>query len=51
MGIVLSEVPDIPLLSIYTKDVPPFHKDNYLHNIYISQKTLNNLDVPQLENG
>jgi hypothetical protein len=55
LGIVLPQDPVVPLLGIYPKDAPPYHKDTcstmFLAILLKIQETGNNLDVPQSKNG
>jgi hypothetical protein len=48
---VLPEEPPIPLLAIYLKYAPLYHKD-YIHSSFIhNRQKLEKTDVPQLKNG
>jgi hypothetical protein len=49
-GIVLSQDPAIPLLSIYSKYTPPSHNDTcstmFIADLFIIARNWKNLDVP-----
>jgi len=50
---VLPEAPAVPLLGIYHKDLPPYHKDEcstmFIVTFFIVPRTGNNPYVPELK--
>jgi hypothetical protein len=55
LEIILPDVPVIPLLAIYPKDISPYHKNTFSTllqiNSLIAYKAGNSLPVPHLKNG